>query len=180
MKKVFIFLSTVFLFSAFNFSFAQEQENKEKILIIKEGQEVRENVVAVEAYYLGEGVLEVAVEARMQRQRPKISNILVVGPRLGRLRHAAKEEIPVSLKEEKAYPVTREGGILSTGDKTEVKQLQGTEVKEIYKFKIPKDKIIPGKRYQLWIDLESKTRGGDRPMKFKFNLEKLNEAVSSF
>ncbi len=114
----------------------------------------------------------------MYSHRPKINNILLVGPRIGRLQHAAKEEIPVSIEEEKAYPVTKKGGLLSFGDKTEVKKLEGALTKEPFKIKIPQDRIIPGKRYQLWVYLESKTRGGGRPVKFRFNLEKLAEVLN--
>ena len=161
-----------------NCSLGKEQEAKGKTLIIREGKQVRDNIVAIEAYYLGGGILEVVVEARMRSQRPRIRNILVVGPRLGRLRHAAKEEIPVTVEEDQAYPVTKKGGLFSFGNKTKVKKLKGSLTKELFQFKIPRDKIISGKRYQLWVDLESKNKGGDRPTKFKFNLEKLAEILN--
>ncbi len=146
----------------------------EKELILREGKQVRDDVVAVEVYVV-ENILEVRVEVRMYSQRPKITNVMLVGPRIGRLSSDLKEEIPLALKEDDPYLVRSEGGVVSSGEKRKKKKLKGTVAKELFKIKVPWEKIVPDKRYQLWVDVESKTRGGGRPQKYRFNLENFSQ-----
>jgi len=163
------------LFSFPSLSFSQDHNQPEKKFIIREGKQVRDNVVAIEAYRIGD-ILEVKVEARMYAQRPRIKNVLIVGPRIGRVSYKRKEEIPLEFEEEDPYLITKERGILSLRKRSKTKQPKGTMTKELFKIDVPWDKIVEGKRYQLWVDVESKT-SGQRPLKFRFDLDNLSEVA---
>jgi len=176
MKSLFSLLATLgILFFFLSFSYSQDQDQLEKKLIIREGKQVRDNIVAIEAYRIGD-VLEVKVEVRMYAQRPRIKNVLIVGPKIGRISYKRKEELPLRFEEEDPYPITKERGILSFRRRSKVKQPKGTMTKELFKIDVPWDKIVEGKRYQLWVDVESKTRG-QRPLKFRFDLNNLLEVA---
>ncbi len=154
--------------------FSQQQDSVKAGLVLREGKQVRNDTVAVEVYVV-DGILEVRVEVRMYSERPKIKNVMLVGPRVGRLSYDLKEEIPLILEEEDPYLIRSEGGVISRGEKKKYKKPKGTLTKELFKIKVPWEKIVPDKRYQLWVDVESKTRGGERPKKFRFNLEKFSQ-----
>ena len=191
MKRIFIlavtmsFLSTV---SVLNFCYGQEQEQgqeqvegqetPERRLVIREGKQSRANIVAVETYLVGNDILEVTVEARMYAQKPKINDVIMVGPRLGRIHYKTRETVHATLEEEEPIPITKQGGFIVFGKRTKTKKPKGTLTKELFKLKIPTDKIVPGKRYQLWVQVESKTSGGGRPLRFKFDLKDLPELIS--
>ena len=166
MKRIFAVL--IILALVLNHSFAQE-----KTLVIREGKQVRRDIVALEGYLIN-NILEVAVEVRMYGERPKITNVALVGPGLGRLSYTVKEEIPLSLEEEEPYEIRKEGGIITTSKKKKTKKPTGTVTKELFKIKVPPKKILPDREYQLWVDVKSKTRDA-RPQKFKFKLKDFSE-----
>jgi len=169
MKKnlILIILISLFVFSPY---LSVQSQNEEKTPVIREGKKVRNTVVAVDGYFLN-NIFEVAVEVRMYSERPRITNVLIVGPKLGRLPYKRKEEIPLKMEEREAYSISEEGGVVSFGKKTKTTKTKGTLNEELFKFEIPWDKIVPGKKYQLWVDVESKSRGGDRPQKFRFDIK---------
>lgn len=176
MKSFFSLLAVLSILLFFpSHSHSQDQNHSKNKLIIREGKQVRDNVVVIEAYRIGD-VLEVKVEARMYAQRPRIKNVLIVGPRLGRISYKRKEELPLKFEEEDPYLITKERGILSPRKRSKVKQPKGTMTKELFKIDVPWDKIVEGKRYQLWVDVESKT-SGQKPLKFKFDLNNLSEVA---
>lgn len=176
--KRLIFLSVViFILSCIlNYSYAGQSDISGPALVIREGKQLKKTTVAVEGY-LYDGILEVKVEARMYAERPKIIDVMLVGPRLGRVHYKTREDIPVSLEEEDPYLITKVDGLISFSNRTKDKVPKGTLTKELFKIKVPVEKIQPGKRYQLWVEVESKRRGGRFP-KFKFNLKKLPELIS--
>lgn len=177
MKKLIILSAIVHIFLMVPcFFYGQEDESSEKVILIREAKQVRQNIVAVEAYRIGE-ILEVKIKARMYSERPRIKNVLIVGPRLGRLSYKRKEELTLEFEEDKPFPTTKKGGFISFGKKKKTKQPEGTLTQELFRFQFPWEKIVPKKRYQLWVDIESKTRGGDRPMKFRFDLEKIHDII---
>ena len=165
------------LLSILNFSFAQE-EGAERILMVREAKQHKKTTVAVEAYLVGD-VLEVTAMARMQKHTTKlrIYNIMVVGPKLGRICPKTREILAARTEEEAPFSTIRLGGFTGDTKKTKEKKPKGTLTKELAKFKIPADKIIPGKRYQLWVDVQSVQKKG-RPMRFKFDLENLAQLIS--
>jgi len=179
MKKMFVLAATMgVLLSILNFSFAQEEEGIERILVLREAKQHKKTTVAVEAYLVGD-VLEVTTMARMQMRTTKlrIYNILVVGPKLGRICPKTREILTATAEEEAPFSTTKLGGLIRYSEKTKEKKAKGTLTKELAKFKIPADKIIPGKRYQLWVDVQSVQKKG-RPVRFKFDLENLAQLIS--
>ena len=178
MKRIFsLAVTTGILFSLSNFLYAQEQEEEaiERIFVLREAKEDRKTTVAVEAY-LAEDILEVKAIVRMYAEKPRIYNMLIVGPRLGRLGCKARQTLGPTMEEEAPYPTGKRGGFIIFAQK-EDKKAKGTLMKELFKFKIPRDKIVSGKRYQLWVAVESKTRGGGVPRKFKFDLKDLPQLI---
>ena len=180
MKKMFVLVVTMgVLLSILNFSFAQEEGGAERILVAREAKQYKETTtVAVEAYLVGD-VLEVTTMARMQMRTTKlrIYNILVVGPKLGRISLKTRETLTAVTEEEASFSTTKLGGLIRYSKKTREKKAKGILTKELAKFKIPADKIIPGKRYQLWVDVQSVQKKG-RPVRFKFDLENLAQLIS--
>ena len=180
MRSVVYSLLAFALFS-YNSTFAQYPDTESasgKVLVIREGKEIQKKTVVVEAYLKGD-ILEVEVGARILRERPKIHNLLLVGPGIGRVHYTTSEIVPPSTEEEAPYPITRSGGLVSFGEKTEVKYPKGALSKRRFDIEVPVDKLVAGGKYELWVDLRSKTRGGSRGKKFEFLLENFYELVSS-
>ena len=157
-------------------SYGQTEDYSQEKLIIREGKQFKKNAVAVEGYLIGD-IFEVKVEARMHAERPKIHSVFLKGAGIGRLSYTTREDVPVSIEEEDPYEVNTKRTMLSR-KKTKVKRLKGAVTKELFKFKLPTDKFVAGKPYQLWVEIISKTRGGGAPQKFKFDLEGIYQALS--
>lgn len=153
----------------------REVEKEERILVIREAKLFREKNVAVDAQLIDD-VLEIMVEARIYAQKPRINDVLVRGPKLGRLHYQTRKTIVAGVDEPEPFEVTKEHGWLVLGKRKKVIELEGTLTKELFKIKIPEDKIVCGKKYELWVEIESKTRGG-RAEKFKFKLEDFPELI---
>jgi len=172
-------IKKIFLTAAFTIttlatgSMAAEETVQNETLVIREGLQIKQTGIAVEGRYL-DGVLDVAIEVRMYSERPRIRNVQIVGPKLGRMSYDRKKNIPLGLEEEDPYEIKRKGHWRPGSFRTERKKLKGTVTRERFLFKIPWDKIVPGKKYQLWIDVDSKTREG-KGKKYKFALDKLAE-----
>lgn len=186
MKKTYIFpIIASIAFSFPHVSYGQEQavgkqhnqEETGRVFVLREAQDFRNTGVAVEGYLRGD-ILEIKVEARMYAQRPKISAVKVVGPKLGSQSYQAKESILAGIEEEDPFETTQQQGIFRIfEERKKTKKLEGTVTKELFKIKIPPDKIIEGKRYWLWIYVESKTEGGHADT-FKFELKDFPEKVA--
>ena len=174
LKQPIIFLLSI-LFAGSFICFAQEDSSSQGILLIREGKQLKKTTVAVEGYLYND-ILQVQVEVRMYAERPKIVDVVFTGPKLGRIHYNTRQDLPITLKEEDPYNITRVDGMISFGKRTRVKKPKGTLTKELFRIKLPVDKIISGKLYQLWVEVESKRRGGRIP-KFKFDLKKLPELV---
>jgi len=174
MKRLFLRLAIIsVLFCAIGSSFAQE-DAAERILVLKKAQERQDNTaVAVEAYLLGD-ILEVTVTARMYGTKPKIYNTVLVGPKISRLSPQEKQTVYPKAEDKETTFLTEdvEPGLIRLGSKKRVqeKKLKGTLTKELYRFKIPTDKIMPGKRYELRIQVESMQESIERD-RFTFELK---------
>jgi len=179
MKKMFALVATMgVLLSISNFSFAQEEEGAERILVLREAKQHKKTTVAVEAYLISD-MLEVTVMVRMYAGKPSIFNVILVGPKLGRISPKTSETVTATVEDEAPFPTTKRGGFISFGKKTETKEAKGTLTKELFRFRIPTDKIVPGKRYQIWVKVQSrkgKEKGKIRG--FKFDLESLAQLIS--
>jgi hypothetical protein len=161
-RVVFIF---IFLFLSRSFSAYAE----ERILLLREAKEYKNATAAVEVY-LEENILEVIVIARMNRTKPRIDNVIVVGPKIGRVAPKSRGTLYPTMEDEEPFPTKKSGGFISLSSKDDLKTTSGTLTKEFLKFEIPGDRVLSGKKYQIWIKVESMQRGGHKES-FKFDLE---------
>ncbi len=175
LMRILILLSVaVLLFVTAPLAFTEDNSGDNKILILREAKEDSKATVAVEAYLI-EDILEVKVIARMEREKPRIYNVIVVGPKIGRVVSEAREVLFPAMENEEPFPTKEREGFLSFDDKKKDKEAKGTLTKELLRFKIPREKIIKGKRYQLWVKIESMKSGGkSNSTSFKFDLENLH------
>ena len=178
MKRFFALVAIVGILFSCQYCYGQVEEEveEERILVLREAKLFRKDSVAVEAYLIDD-ILEVKVEARMYAKKPRINNVLLVGPRIGRLPYITKETIHKKIEEDDPYEVTKQHGLIVFEKRKKERKLKGTATREFYRLRIPKEKIVPGKRYRLWVEIESQTRGDDK-QKFKFNIENLSELIS--
>jgi len=176
-KKLMIVLVCIF---ALYLAVSYAGEAGKRKLILRQAQEVGKTSVAVEAYLAGD-VLEVTAYARMYGTRPKIYNLILVGPKLGRLSAQAKRTVYPKSEETEAdltFPTTKmDSGIISFSKKTKDKKSEGALTRELYGFKIPVDKIVPGKRYELRILIEGMQNTGQK-VSFKFEFKDLAGELS--
>lgn len=165
------------LFLAPLFSYAQNEDVSERNLLIRQAKEWQDTAVAVEAYLMG-NILEVTIIAKMYATRPKIYNAILLGPKLGRISPKARQTLyPKAEDEELIFLTTDEVGNIRFTKRTKEKKIKGTLTKELVQFKIPTDKIMPNKRYQLWIQVEG-MQGPGRRESFKFDLKDLSKFIS--
>ncbi len=172
MKKKFVVAVLGVTFSlALAFSYAQDLT--ERKMILRQAQERVHTTAAVEAYLTGD-VLEVTVYARMYAAKPKIFNVILVGPKLGRLSPRSKETLYPKAEEEDqemSFPTTdKEGGFIRLSKRTKDKIAKGALTRELSKFKIPTEKIQSKGTYQLRILIESMQSPGKQES-FIFPLE---------
>ncbi len=142
---------------------------QEKILVLREAKKHKKATAAVEAYLEG-NTLEVTVIGRMDRTKPRIYNVIVIGPKIGRVAPKMRDTLYPTMEDEEPFPTKKSGGFIRFSNKEEAKNTSGTLTKELLKFEIPEEKVVKGKRYQIWVKLESMQRGGDKES-FKFDLE---------
>lgn len=152
---------------------------QEKIQVIREAQEYSNNRVAVTGN-LTNDIFEVTVIARMKRTKPRIHNVIVVGPKLGRLSCETKENLVATTEEDDPFLTKRKDkGFINFGKDEKAKTSEeisesnvhrGRVTKALYMFRIPRDRIKKDKKYKLWVQIESSQRGG-KYKTFKFDLE---------
>jgi hypothetical protein len=168
MKKLACGWLIAIFISSLTYCFAKEQP-EEGILILSEARQYGKASVSVEAY-LKDLILEVTVSARVYADRPKIDNVIVVGPRLGRLSAKAKTSLFATEEDEEEPEVTESRGLLGFGSRSTARKKKGVLVKERYKFKIPPKKIVSGKRYELRVKIDS-PKIDSKSIRFKFELK---------
>ncbi|MFC1658822.1 hypothetical protein ACFL1D_05510 [Candidatus Omnitrophota bacterium] len=154
------------------------EEATERILVIEEAKERTKCAVAVEVYLIDD-ILEVTAIAKMYTAKPLIHKVLVVGSKLGRLSPQERQTLYPKAEDQEAFYKTKdiEGGIIRLKKREKKKKLkEGALTKELIRFKIPTDKIVKKKRYQLWVKIESLQRGGQFES-FKFELKDFPELV---
>lgn len=176
LKRYLVILITIFcgFFSIAGFC-QEEKGDSERLMILREAEQKIGGSVAVEAYLIGD-ILEVRVVARTYGAKPKIENTILVGPKLGRLSPKVKRTVYASEEEEEPFLTKETAGLLGFGEKKEAKKLKGTLSRELYKFKLPTDKILPGKNYELRI-VVGRMQEVKEPLRFKFKLKGLPELI---
>jgi len=187
-KGFFLVVAVSVLFSVLNLAYGQSEEINQElneviaeeqiqevagpILVLYEAKERTKSAVAVEGYLIDD-IFEVTVIAKMYGTKPLIHKVLVVGAKLGRLSPQERQTIYPKAEDQEAFYKTKdiEGGIIRLKKREKEKKLkEGALTKELARFKIPTDKIVENKRYQLWVKIESMQRGGVFES-FKFELE---------
>ena len=157
---------------------AQVRAGEDGIPVLREAQEFGDNAVAVEVYLM-DNILEARITARMHGTKPKVYNAIVVGSGLGRLSFESKEVLLASIADEDEEPYLtkdKSRGIISFREKEKAKFARGTLTRELVQFVIPEDRVRKGKKYRLWIQIESLQRGG-KYKTYKFDLEKFAELL---
>ncbi len=156
---------------------AQEKDDAGRLLVLREAKQHRKTSVAVEAYLL-DNILEATVIARMDAAKPRIFSVIIVGPKLGRVSAKERKTLFSAVEDEETIFSTEDKGAFIRFSKSrEDRELKGTLTRELHKFRIPVEKILPNKRYQLWVKVESMQDPG-RIDNFKFDLENFSELVS--
>lgn len=170
-RKLFTLLVAGICSLVFVFSYAEDE--MERKLVLRQAQKQGNTSVAVEAYLIGD-ILETTVYVRMYSSKPKIFNILLVGPKLGRLSPRSKTTLYPKVEEQEAdltFPTTDiRGGHIRFSKRTEEKVSQGRLTRELAKFKIPRKRILAKRRYELRILVESMQRSGQTEY-FRFPLK---------
>lgn len=168
MKKLVCSWLIVIFISSLSYCFAEEQAEQE-VLILREARQYGKANVSVEAY-LKDKILKVTVSARVYADRPKIDNVIVVGPKLGRLAPKAKTSLFATEQDEEEPEATESRGLLGFGSRSKATKKKGALAKAQYKFKIPPEKIVSGKRYELRVKIDS-PKIDNRALRFKFELK---------
>ena len=173
MKKLLILLT---LISFITPSLYAEEENANKIQVIREAQEKQRNTVAIEGSLIG-NIFEVTLMVRMRRTKPRVHNAIVVGSGIGRLSFDSKEVLLATTEEEKPFPTKKKDKALISFSKNEKeKNSTGRVIKQLLKFNIPVDKIREDKKYRLWVQILSSQKGS-RYTTYKFDLEDFADLV---
>lgn len=194
MKRIFLLLVVVIFVAMVEFSFAQEQQEatmvKEQqemkddeqetdapVLILQAAQQRKKDSVAVIAN-LDDDILKVIILARMYATKPNIYNVTLEGSGIGKLSPKERRTLFPTAEDEEIEFKTRklEAGFIRLTPKEAKRKLKGTLTKEVARFKIPKDRIRPKKRYFLNVKIESLQNPGQYK-KFKFELKKLAEEL---
>jgi hypothetical protein len=176
-RLLYLFLSIISIITLLSYAKAQEIAI-EKVRILREAQEYEKSTVAVDAH-LKDDILQVIIIARMDGTKPRIYNSIVVGPKLGRLSCESREVLLATVEEEEPFLTKRKDkAFISFTKGEEVKKAKGTLTRELFVFKIPIDRIIKGKKYELWVQIESLQKGG-KYKTFKFDLENFSYHFSN-
>ena len=157
--------------------FAQDEAAEGRILVLREAKETQDTSAAVEVY-LVDDILEVTVYALMYATRPKIYNVLVVGPGLGRMSPQERQTVYPKAEDRDIFFQTTDvdGGLIRFSKRTKKKKMEGTLTKELVRFRIPAEKIRPDGRYQLRLHLESMQSSG-QTRRFRFDLKDLPDLI---
>ncbi len=175
-KKAKITALTLVLPMSFCFAFISSAPCAEKKQLLRQAARDNDVIVAVDAHAI-DNIVEAKVTVRMHKNKPKIYNALIVGPGLGRLSIETKDVLLASLEEEESYPTLKKDKGFITFKKAEDEKSSGTLTRELLQFRVPRDRVMRGKRYRMWIQVVSLQRGG-RKETFKFDLKNFPELIS--
>jgi hypothetical protein len=176
MKTIFLSLAALLFFSPL--SFCAEDDPSDRIPVIREGQQLKTTIVTVEAWLAGQ-ILEVTVGVHRRRERMKVNDLVLTGPGLGKIRYRSRKSLPPSVEDEdeETFEVTRLDGLIKFGSRTREKVPLGRLNRVLFKLKVPVDKIVSGKKYELVVEVESEEKAKRVP-KFTFELEDFAEKIS--
>lgn len=163
------------LFLSLTHAFAQEENSASRALVLREAKQDGKTTAAIDAYLIGD-ILEVKVTAKMYATKPEIANIILVGPKIGRMSPETRKTVTSSTEEDAPYPTSKRTAFISFGDKAKDKKTRSTITRELVEFKIPTDKILPDRLYQIWVKVENSQSGGE-VYGFKFDLKEFPRLI---
>lgn len=146
-------------------------QSAERIPVIRQATEDSELSVAVEGYLRGD-IFEVKVSVRIVGATPAIESVLLVGPKIGRMGPVAIKTVYATEEEEVPYETATRGAFISFGTEPKNKKLKGRVARKLAKFRVSSDKILPDKKYRLWVKVENTKKRG-RIRTYKFDLDEL-------
>jgi len=152
---------------------------EDETLILKQAFEDRRAAVGVEVYLSG-NILKTKVSACMENVRPMIENIIIVGPKIGRLVPKTVKQLYATLEDQETeYETYKIGGFVGS-DKPKSKPLIGSISRKVATFEIPVEKIKKDGKYLLRVRVsaakQAQSKAG-KTTKFRFELDKLAEAL---
>ena len=148
--------------------------------VAREALNIQRDIVAIDLVLNG-NVLQAKVTGFMHEERPKLANVLLVGPAVGRLSPTARKTVQAGLEEDAPYSTKRSGFlVLNQGSKDVA---EGALTRERLEFVLPLQKMQDairkrGKKahYEFWVILESATHA-QQGVRFKFDLDELPELI---
>jgi len=155
--------------------FAAEEDDSSRIFVMREAQQRRDNSCAIRAYLEGD-MLTVVVEARMYALKPHIMDVRLKGEKLKPVSFVTKKTILATAEEAAAYEVTNRDGIFRFRDEKRTMKLKGRLSREVFKIRVPTEKIESGRKYMIWINVEAMS-GGEKSQRFRFPIEDFAEKV---
>lgn len=160
MRKIFVtaLIGVFFLFFALSYA---AQENTERKLVLRQAQAREFTAVGVEAYLTG-NILEATVYAKRIGKKPRILNIILFGPELGRLSPSLKETTNPKAEEKLdiSFPRTNRSDTIRFYKKAHDGIDSGDPVREFNKFNVPAEKILPDGIYEFRILLDNMENPG--------------------
>ena len=156
---------------------AVEQTQGQRQPVHREAINIQGDIVAVEISVVGEELLEAKVTGFMKQTRPRLENVILMGPAVGRLAPTTRQVLRAGLEEDPPYPTKRSGLLVM---KQGSKQLaEGTLIRERFQYELPVEKMRQvirkkgGKaKYEFAVTMSSANRGGDFK-RYTFDLEEL-------
>ena len=161
---------------------AVEQGEGQRQLVHREAINLQGDIVAVEISLIGEALLEAKVTGFMKQTRPRLENVILMGPGVGRLASTTRQVLRAGLEEDPPYPTKRSGLlVMNQGNK---QLAEGTLIRERLQYELPVEKMRQvirkkgGKaRYEFVVTMTSANRGGDFK-RYTFELEELPETLT--
>ena len=159
---------------------AVEQKGKGQP-VHREAINMQGDIVAVDLSLVGENLLEAKVTGFMKQTRPRLENVILMGPVVGRLAPTTREVLRAGLEEDPPYPTKRSGLlVMNQGSK---QLAEGTLIRERFQYELPVEKMRQairkkgGKaRYEFVVTMSSANRGGDFK-RYTFDLEALPQLL---
>ena len=160
---------------------AMERGEKQVQAVHREAINIQGDIVAVDISLIGEDLLEAKVTGFMKQTRPRLENVILTGPAVGRLAPTTRQVVRAGLEQDPPYPTKRSGLlVMNQGSK---QLAEGTLIRELFQYPLPVDKMKneirkKGKRakYEFVVTMASANRGGDFT-RYTFELEKLPELI---
>ena len=160
---------------------ATERSGGQAQPVHREAINIQGDIVAVDIFLVGEDLLEAKVTGFMKQTRPRLENVILMGPGVGRLAPTTRQVLRAGLEEDPPYPTKRSGLlVMHQGSK---QLAEGTLIRERFQYELPIEKMREGiqkkgrkANYEFVVTMTSANRGGDFK-RYTFELETLPDLV---